>query len=136
MFRKSIIQEVDGYFQDDYPAEDLSLWMRLASRYDLGTIPKTLLFYTVHRESITMYRNADMTTSASRLQKGFVRNLSQHDIEIEAKKMFSEYKKYPYYHARRLLMIYDLMKYQKNLDNFNSKMLLKYLWCSYIINIS
>jgi glycosyltransferase involved in cell wall biosynthesis len=60
MFRKSAVISVGGYLADDFPCEDLSLWMRLTSRGKLGSVPSVMLHYTLSRLGITETRKMEM----------------------------------------------------------------------------
>lgn len=53
VFNKAYFLKVGGYRQESYPAEDLSLWLRMASVGELKTVPKTLLFYRISEQSVT-----------------------------------------------------------------------------------
>jgi glycosyltransferase involved in cell wall biosynthesis len=43
-FNKFAVKEVGGYVEEDFPAEDLSLWLRLSTIGRIITVPKNLLF--------------------------------------------------------------------------------------------
>ena len=53
LFDKEAVLEVGGYREIDFPAEDLSLWLRLSRRGKLISIPKVLLHYRLSGNSIT-----------------------------------------------------------------------------------
>ena len=50
-FNKFAVKEVGGYIDEDFPAEDLSLWLRLSTIGRILTVPKNLLFYRLSRNS-------------------------------------------------------------------------------------
>jgi len=57
MFRKEIIQSLGGYDQEEFPAEDFGLWMRLAKAgYDARIIQKPLTCYRSHSQQICTMR--------------------------------------------------------------------------------
>ena len=60
MFRKSAVISVGGYLADDFPCEDLSLWMRLTSRGKLSSVPSVMLHYTLSHFGITETKNKAM----------------------------------------------------------------------------
>lgn len=55
MYRKSIIQSVNGYMENCFPAEDLDLWLRLYNITSFANMKEPLVFYRRHQHnSITM----------------------------------------------------------------------------------
>lgn len=63
VFNKSIALHAGGYKQDDYKAEDLSLWIRMSDFGDLISVPELLVNYTLTKNSITR-SNLDETRNA------------------------------------------------------------------------
>lgn len=53
LINKSAFESVGGYRVQDFPAEDISLWMRLAKVGECISIPKILLNYRMSAKSIT-----------------------------------------------------------------------------------
>ena len=53
LMNRKIALNVGGYIGKDFPAEDLSLWMRMSEEGVLVTVPETLLNYRLSRNSIT-----------------------------------------------------------------------------------
>jgi glycosyltransferase involved in cell wall biosynthesis len=51
---------VGGYIADHFPAEDLSLWLRLAKVSKLLTVPEALLHYRISANSVTSHRRSEM----------------------------------------------------------------------------
>ena len=127
MFRKSMVLDVGGYLKKDFPAEDLSLWMRLSNKYDLGSIPQVLLFYTLHEASISSKKYAEMKLVSNRLKVSFANNILESSIEREAGEMLSKYNLSHQKSARKMLFIYDLMTFKKMNHELNIQ--------TFIINI-
>ena len=55
LLNKSAVQSVGGYLQDHFPAEDLSLWLRLSKIGELKSVPDQLLSYTINKSGVTQY---------------------------------------------------------------------------------
>lgn len=55
MFRKQVFKEFGGYDPNMIPCEDIDLWFKIGAKYDLATIPKTLLKYSVSAKSSSHY---------------------------------------------------------------------------------
>lgn len=67
LFSKNAVCAVGGYRQQDFPAEDLSLWLRLSRVGDLISIPDVLLFYRLGQGSISMTRRIEIQKETKRL---------------------------------------------------------------------
>ena len=83
MFRKSAVEYVGGYIASDFPAEDLSLWMRLSTHFEIRTIPEILLFYTLHEGSISKRLNGQMMLKTNELVRSFVEKIQIENILAE-----------------------------------------------------
>ncbi len=53
MLNKEAFLDVGGYLVDDFPAEDLSLWLRMSKSYKLKGVPNVSLRYRLNKKSIT-----------------------------------------------------------------------------------
>ncbi len=128
MFRKSKVEEIGGYLEKDFPAEDLSLWMRLSNQYPIGSIPRVLLYYTIHETSITNRNNIEMKNTAKRLSENFAIDISENDVKIEAQKMLKIYQEEPRSSTRKLLFVFDLLTLFKIKNNLKIGEIIKAMW--------
>jgi glycosyltransferase involved in cell wall biosynthesis len=69
-FRRGAILEVGGYLEEEFPAEDLGLWIRLSSKYELGSIPQPLLSYRINPFGISGSRQIAMRRKKNELLRG------------------------------------------------------------------
>lgn len=69
LFDKEAVLEVGGYREIDFPAEDLSLWLRLSRRGKLISIPKVLLHYRLSGNSITGQKRSEAIEKKHQLLK-------------------------------------------------------------------
>ena len=53
MFSKEAVMSVGGYLSEDFPAEDLSLWLRLSRAGLLISVPQVLLNYELGMNSVS-----------------------------------------------------------------------------------
>lgn len=53
LFNRTAVQSVGGYRSSDFPAEDISLWLRLARIGNFVSVPQVLLQYRLSTTSIT-----------------------------------------------------------------------------------
>jgi glycosyltransferase involved in cell wall biosynthesis len=62
VFNKDAVLSVGGYRLEDFPCEDLSLWLRLSKTYRITTVPIELLKYRINRGSISSTQRVKMLT--------------------------------------------------------------------------
>ena len=70
LFSKVAVLEVGGYRTEDFPAEDLSLWLRLSRVGKLVSAPQVLLDYRLGKDSITGQKRAQIIRKSSDLLHG------------------------------------------------------------------
>lgn len=58
MFLTCVAKKVGGYSIDDYPAEDLSLWLKMSHHGEINNLSSILLDYRIHDESISTQRHS------------------------------------------------------------------------------
>jgi hypothetical protein len=109
LISKRHFQEVGGYRFEDFPAEDLSLWIRLSRVGHLRSVPKNLLRYTLRRSSITGERYQEAKSKQLELLKFFEFGPSESKRAIEELlETFVEYQGLESGNIRRLFHLYDL----------------------------
>jgi len=126
IFRKSAVIQVGAYSPDDFPAEDLSLWIKLSKSFEIATIPEILLFYTIHKANITSNHQNQMITRTRSLSEGFVKTLSIDAILAEAEETFEVYNSTTQTTARKILFFRDLFKYLKMSQKIEVRKLTKH----------
>lgn len=80
LFNRSKFLISGGYLEEEFPAEDLGLWLRMAAQGDLITVPMVLLKYTLHSESISSTRSTQMQNMRKMLLKKYPFTRSQLDF--------------------------------------------------------
>jgi hypothetical protein len=103
--------EAGGYRKEDFPVEDLSLWLRLSRLGELRSVPSTLLNYRIGSNSVTSERGAEMNTVKARLFSEI--GLNQYDVNIfinEFTTIRESYLKYPDAIKRIVLLYRDFFK--------------------------
>lgn len=110
LFRRSIAIKVGGYLPDDYPAEDLSLWLRMSSFGEVISVPLPLLKYRIRSGSVSMKNRSQ--------QMGHLQNIISEfsawsTIFIESidklDEIVNQYQKVPSAYSRMLLFTRDLI---------------------------
>ena len=114
-FRKSAALEVGGYKHADFPAEDLSLWLRLANIGELVTIPEPLLKYQLHRNSITSNnRKESLARKHEVLSRFQIPLIIAMKVQENLESTISAYRAFPQNCDRVSFLFFDLVKFQKH----------------------
>lgn len=109
IFRKASVLSVGLYRQEDFPCEDLSLWLRLSMVGDLVSIPSDELIYTLRSSSVSglRYFEAKEKSIGFLLTSGVVHNLIARAMD-EFNDVLNSYKKVAHGRKRSLLFLRDL----------------------------
>jgi len=120
-FNKWSALEVGGYRSEDFPAEDLSLWLRMSKVGKIKSIPLSFLKYRLSGNSIT----GTLRKKSLEKKDALIGNFSFDSSVIEncvatldETKLF--YLKYDQGHRRYLLHLRDLTLVLQNRNNSNS----------------
>lgn len=127
VYRKSKILEVGGYQKSDFPAEDLSLWMRISQVSNIATIPELLLNYTRHKKSVTSNYQDIMTHKSRDLVANFASQIQLKEILDYGYDIASFYENFSEPTARILLFYRDILTLTKHTSKLNGSFLLKNL---------
>jgi glycosyltransferase involved in cell wall biosynthesis len=113
-FNKEAVLEVGCYRKEDYPAEDISLWLRLSKIGELETIPNETVKYRISRNSVTgQARSKSLSIKNSLISKfNFRQDIIQECLDsIETTAQM--YEQFEYSGERFLLHIRDLLILEK-----------------------
>lgn len=111
LFSKEAFIGVGGYREKDFPAEDLSLWIRLSRAGELISAPKSLLQYTLRRGSVTGESYFSAKSKHQQLFSEFNFGKREANLAVEnLESTFSLYKVLPEKSLLRLLHLYDLSR--------------------------
>jgi glycosyltransferase involved in cell wall biosynthesis len=110
MYRKSAVIAVGGYLPEDFPAEDLALWIRLAKVGKIASIPQVLLSYTIHKQSVTKLRQLAMQEKSLALRKEYALEMNWFELLESANILRAVYTNYPRENLRSLFFFHDLIK--------------------------
>lgn len=110
MFNKEAVVNAGGYKEEDFPAEDLSLWLRLAKDGKLISAPSCLLHYRIRKGSISSTKRAHALQKKNEVLKKFSIQESDYVYCLEnIKKIFEIYEQYEKSEQRKILLIRDLL---------------------------
>jgi glycosyltransferase involved in cell wall biosynthesis len=111
LFRKTSVIDIGGYQTEDFPAEDLALWIRLLQHGSIASIPSITLNYRVHRRSITNTRQVEMRKKSLDLRRTFANQYPILNLLTEINTLLLEYNNLPYRNLRILYLIHDLLNF-------------------------
>ncbi len=110
VFRKKPAIDVGLYREEDFPSEDLSLWIRLAKIGELITVPENVLTYTLHQKSISASRYSEAKNRSQELIHSlFMISELVPSIERDFDSYIKSYQKMKFSEERRILFLRDLL---------------------------
>ena len=124
MYRKSMVLSVGGYLLEDFPAEDLALWIRLVKVSKIGSIPQSLLKYTIHSSSITRTNQELMKRKSLTLRKQYGLSGDFTEILNSASNLLIEYRGTAHRNLRILFFLEDLVNFNHITNNVRRRRIL------------
>lgn len=124
VFNKNLITHAGGYLEDDFPVEDLSLWLRASRVGKLVSVPEVLLKYRISNTSTSGSRQKEAKSKTLILiQKyGLPINFIKQNFD-ELSGTYQNYSKLPFSIERRLLFMRNmnmLYKVAPQLNRFSN----------------
>lgn len=112
LFRRDAAIDSGVYRLDDFPAEDLSLWLRLSRQGSLVSVPKTLLFYQLSGSSVSANsRDRILRKKSELIQEIGVQENNIDDFFQNFTNIFSEYERMSFSSERKILIARELFLY-------------------------
>jgi len=109
LYKRSAVIVAGGYRQDEFPVEDLGLWIRLARVSSLVTYPETLLQYTIAKGSIShMKRDSMAKTKHQLLMKHKLSNNDFCELSTDFQRLLKIYESASLSSMRKILIYRDL----------------------------
>ena len=110
LFNRGSVLDVGGYKNEDFPAEDFSLWLRMSRVGELISIPKVLLHYRLSAGSVTgTKRQASILKKNSLIQSIGINPLNVEKASLKLEQIFEVYKPESFSNEREILLIRDLI---------------------------
>lgn len=111
LFSKEAVLSVGGYRAEDFPAEDLSLWLRMSRVGKLVSVPEVLLNYQLGLSSISGQQRAKIIERTSSL----LRQIGVHNAAVKSgfervEEILDSYGELSLTQARELLFLQELRK--------------------------
>jgi glycosyltransferase involved in cell wall biosynthesis len=121
MFSKKAFESIGGYQEIDFPAEDLSLWLKLSRVGELSSIPQKLLQYRLNSGSISAQNRNLITNKTLLLYKSIGINKKDiNDTFARIDSILKEYDQFSCNGLRKVLMLRELILL-KNLDQLTTE---------------
>lgn len=122
LFSKSAAMSVGGYRKQDFPAEDLSLWLRISRLGKLVSSPEVLLHYRVGENSISGTRRSEMRM----MKELHLRHIGVNPTDLKAFgeqyfELFEMYEDLEGATTRRILLFRDFKKLQLQYEGMINK---------------
>jgi glycosyltransferase involved in cell wall biosynthesis len=124
LFNKEAVIEAGGYREIDFPAEDLSLWLRMAKIGEIISIPRCLLHYRVRKGSISSLKRENAFQKKHEVLKNI--SINEEDLNFclgNMKEIFDFYDSFDKSEQRKILFIRDLLATSHFLEKYRSKTL-------------
>jgi glycosyltransferase involved in cell wall biosynthesis len=121
MYRKSAVIAAGSYSAEDFPAEDLALWIRLVGKGKIASLPEILLNYTLHSASITQSKQGLMRTKSLDLRKVFALRPENLVTLNKTQDLLQQYKKFPGRNLRVLFFLEDLITFNRFTEGQHQK---------------
>lgn len=116
MFRKTHLQEAGGYRIEDFPAEDLALWIRMSKISQIDSIPIPLLDYTLSPHGISAQSQIAMNIKLGAFQQEIAHTLDLSLLSEASSIAVKSYANYRESDARIFSLIRDLYILSKFLE--------------------
>ena len=114
LFSKDAALSIGGYRVEDFPAEDLSLWLRMSRIGNLVSIPKLLLNYELGKTSVTGQKRSLIIEKTHYLHK----QIGIQDIILKSgmdriDEILNSYEELTLGYERQILFLQELSKVMK-----------------------
>jgi hypothetical protein len=115
MFDREAFFAAGSYRKEDFPAEDLSLWLRISRLGKMTTVPVDLLKYTLNPGGISQRNQTQMKSAKDAVIQKI--GINHEDTHVPFETWLEEIEAletYPFSSARSLLLLRDILVYEKN----------------------
>lgn len=144
LINREMLIQVGGYRSDDFPAEDLAVWLRLSKVGTLLSVPETLLYYRLSRNTISANNRRIQILKKCEVINSFNSWIELYEISLKSiYETMCNYKESPCgeyriaLHLRDLVLVERLLKLPHKRINLittiGPKMFLKVVFASILI---
>jgi glycosyltransferase involved in cell wall biosynthesis len=108
LFNRDAVIAAGGYRKEDFPAEDLGLWLRLAAEGDFVGVSGPVVDWTMAAGSITHSRQVEQRSATQRLLAAWRPSLLDQVDDVAVSQELARYESSSYARERALLLLRDL----------------------------
>jgi len=120
IFNRLAVNAVGGYRAEDFPAEDISLWLRMAKTGKLITAPQVLVNYRLSQTSMSgSNRNLGISKTKKLIEEIGIDQEYVSDCLSNWREMFEQYDQASMSTERKVLFYRDLRSCLKDQENGN-----------------
>jgi glycosyltransferase involved in cell wall biosynthesis len=109
MFKRDVVVEAGGYVQEEFPAEDLGLWMRLMRLGTFVGVATDVVQWSMTPGSTSASRQLAQRAETSRLIRAFPSSVLSEVNESSVKDELARYKDASLGPSRQVLLLRDLL---------------------------
>lgn len=113
VFNRDAVISAGGYRKQDFPAEDLGLWVRLSTEGDFVGVPGVVLDWTMASGSVSHSRQAEQRSATQRLLAAWHPALLDQVDDTAVSRELTRYESSAYARERALLLIRDLRTWRQ-----------------------
>jgi glycosyltransferase involved in cell wall biosynthesis len=114
LISKDAFHEAGGYQMEDFPAEDISLWLRMTRFGDVISVPKTLLHYQISTSSVSASRYSTAKSKTEELLRKYpISMIYLRDVLENFKEYSALYGHEDFATERVILMYRDILQYNR-----------------------
>ena len=123
-YKKTAVIESGGYREEDFLAEDLSLWLRMSRIGEIISVPNLLLNYRITGSSTTSVNRQKAISQKNKILKSILLEKSLFfDCIEDIRSIFEHYEKFDESESRKLLLVNDLIAFQNFLKLKNDALI-------------
>lgn len=112
LISKDAFNEAGGYQVEDFPAEDISLWLRMIKFGDAISVPKTLLHYQISPNSVSASKYATSKSKTEELLRKYpISVIYLGDVLDNFKEYAALYGQEDFATERVILMYRDILQF-------------------------
>jgi len=128
LINKKLLIKCGGYLEQDYPAEDLALWLRLSEFGKIISVPKTLLLYRLSDASISgqtrqvqLSKKDELISNTEHWSSWLIKSIEIFDETISGYKSMPNATERILFHIRDLRLVANLVNIKVPYSKFLAK---------------
>jgi len=113
VFSRDAVIAAGGYRSEDFPAEDLGLWLRLSAEGDFVGVPGLIVDWTMTSGSISHSRQAEQRSATQKLLAAWRPALLNQVDDVAVSRELAGYEASSHARERALLLLRDLRAWHR-----------------------